>query len=388
MVDDDVGGRMEFRILGPLEVWDGGRQLTLGSARQRKLLAALLVQAGEVVSTDRLTDVLWADSPPADALSTLQTYVSRLRRVVDAGEASGAVLLSKPPGYVLRVGSSQLDAASFESMVARARVLAQSDPADAVVLLTDALGLWRGPALAEFADDEFVRPLAVRLEGLRLAAIGERNDLRLALGQHSELIGELEALVASHPLDEQPRAQLMLALYRSGRHVEALRAFQDYRSFLGDEMGLEPSASLQDLERRIVRQDPDLAAVTRAAAPSTASQSLRTAVFLCTDIEGSTRLWEEHPDAMREALARHDTILGDAVEQHAGRIFKTTGDGAYATLPAVSDAVAAAVQAMRALSSETWGPIGPLAVRVGIHTGEVDERDGDYFGPALNPRAG
>jgi DNA-binding SARP family transcriptional activator len=197
---------MEFRILGPLEVLDEGWPVKLGSARQRTLLAALLVSPGEVVSADRLADALWGDEQPADALSALQTYVSRLRRVVGAGGGSGpdSVLVSSPPGYVLRLGAADLDATRFESMLGEARTLTPSDPAGALGLLTDALALWKGPALAEFADAEFARAEAARLEGLRLAAIGDRIDLRLELGQHTELIGELEGLVAAHPV-QQPR---------------------------------------------------------------------------------------------------------------------------------------------------------------------------------------
>ncbi len=388
---------MEFRILGPLEVLDEGRPLKLGSARQRTLLAALLVCANEVVSADRLADALWGDDQPTDTSNALQTYVSRLRRVVDpeTSSESDRTLISSPPGYVLKVGPGKLDAAQFETMVAEAHRVADADPARGLVLLTEALGLWQGPALAEFADAEFARAEAARLEGLREAATGKQIDLRLQLGQHAELIGELEALVAGNPLQEQHRAQLMLALYSSGRQVEALRAFQEYRRYLADEMGLEPSSSLQDLERRMVRQDPELGVARGAEAhrpkdhgagsPATATRpALHTVNFLCTDIEGSTRLWDEHPDEMHQALARHDAILSDAVKAHGGEIFKTTGDGAYARLPTVADAVAAAAEAARTLEAETWGSTGPLSVRASIHTGDVEPRDGDYYGPALN----
>src|SRR5262245_52369304 len=220
---------MEFRILGPLEVLDDGRPLKLGSARQRTLLAALLVCAGDVVSSDRLAEALWGDDQPSDASNALQTYVSRLRRVVDpetGPEPSGRTLVSSPPGYVLKVGADQLDAGRFETAVAEAHKIADADPDGALVLLAGPLGRWQGPPLAEFADAEFARADAARLEGLREAATGTQIDLRLRLGHHAELIGELEALVAANPLQEQHRAQLMLALYSSGRQVEALRAFQ------------------------------------------------------------------------------------------------------------------------------------------------------------------
>jgi DNA-binding SARP family transcriptional activator/class 3 adenylate cyclase len=257
---------MEFRILGPLEIVDGERSVRLGSAKQRTLLAALLVHAGEVVSSDRLIDVLWGDSPPPTAAGTLQGYVSRLRHALIPADRSEpeTELASQAPGYVLQVPAGQIDADRFEALVAEAR--GESDPEGALARLDAALALWRGPALAEFADTEFARAEATRLEGIRLAAAGDRADLALDLGRHAELIGELEATVAASPLQERPRAQLMLALYRSGRQVEALRVFQDYRRYLADEMGLEPSAALQELEASMVRQDRELDLVPAATA--------------------------------------------------------------------------------------------------------------------------
>ena len=253
---------MEFLVLGPLEVLDGGRPVPLGSAKQRILLAALLASANVVVSADRLADIVWGDDLPGNAVATLQTYVSRLRATLEPDRVAGGgpeMLLTRPPGYLLHVNQEQVDAARFERFVTEAqqRVVAQ-DPAGAAALLDEALGLWRGQAFAEFVDLDFARAECVRLEELRLVALEERADANLALGHHTEVIGDLEAMVTEHPLRERPRAQFMLALYRAGREVEALKAFQEYRRYLGDELGIEPSVSLRRLEEEILRQEPHL----------------------------------------------------------------------------------------------------------------------------------
>ncbi|WP_203781917.1 BTAD domain-containing putative transcriptional regulator [Paractinoplanes rishiriensis] len=230
-------------MLGPLRAGD----VQLGSRQQRRLLAALLVQAGTVVSADRLIDVLWGDRVPATATSTLHAYVSRLRSVLP-----GDVLITAAPGYLVRAGT---DAARFEDLLAEAR--AATDPRDA---LERALALWRGPAYAEFADDEFARAEAVRLEGLRLAAVEDLVEARLGLGE-SGLAGEIEAHATAHPLRERPVGQLMRALYRDGRHAEALAVFRAFRDRLDEELGVTPSAELRDLETAILRQDTSLAPV-------------------------------------------------------------------------------------------------------------------------------
>ncbi len=273
---------MEFLVLGPLEVLEAGRPVSLRSAKQRMLLAALLTRANAVVSTDRLADILWGDSPPADATAAVQTYVSRLRGRAAAGSnrwgRGGAAAHARAPGYLLQVQEEQLDASRFERLVARAHDhAAAGEPGDAASVLDEALGLWRGPAFAEFADDDFVRTEALRLEELRLLAVEERVEANLSLGRHAELIGELEGIVAEQPLRERPRAQLMLALYRCGREAEALRSYQQYRGYLADELGLEPSARIVALDAAIAHHEPDLdwvqgaAAVPVAAAPSDAA---------------------------------------------------------------------------------------------------------------------
>jgi DNA-binding SARP family transcriptional activator/tetratricopeptide (TPR) repeat protein len=248
---------MEFRILGPLEVCtDGGRKLDL-SGKQRSLLAVLLLHADEAVSTDSLIDALWGAEPPETAAKALQVYVSRLRKLFEA-EGRG-LLVTRPPGYALELGEHGLDLRRFERLRAEAdQATADGDPARAETKLREALSLWRGAPLADLAFEPFAQSEIARLEELRLAALEERIDATLALGRHADVVGELEALVAGHPLRERLRAQLMLALYRSRRQAEALSAYQAARHALVDELGIEPSPELQELERRILRQDPSL----------------------------------------------------------------------------------------------------------------------------------
>jgi DNA-binding SARP family transcriptional activator len=242
---------MDFRVLGPLEVGGDDGPLELGGARQRSVLAVLVLNANEVVSTDRLIDALWGASPPLTAGKTIQVYVSRLRKALAEDR-----LATRPPGYVLYVEPGELDLARFEQLVAEAR---REPPVHAAEILSEALALWRGQPLADLAYEQFAQAEIARLEELRLAAVEQRVEAELALGRHGELVAELEALVSQHPLREHFRHQLMLALYRSERQAEALKAYRDARRVLSDELGLEPSESLKQLEGAILRQDSGLA---------------------------------------------------------------------------------------------------------------------------------
>jgi DNA-binding SARP family transcriptional activator len=242
---------MDFRILGPLEVLsEHDRPVALGGAKQRSVLAVLLLQANELVSSDVLIDRLWGATPPATCVKTIQVYVSRLRKAL--GEDR---LATRPPGYLIHVDPAELDLARFEQLTAEAR---RADPETAALKLREALGLWRGPALADLAYAPFAQPEIARLEELRIAALEQRIDADLALGRHAELVGELEALIARHPLREGLRGQLMLALYRSARQAEALDAYRAAHRELSEELGLEPSERLRLLEQAILRQDPSL----------------------------------------------------------------------------------------------------------------------------------
>jgi DNA-binding SARP family transcriptional activator len=245
---------MEFRILGPLELWDGGHRVSLAGPKPRALLAVLLLHPNEVVPADRLIEGLWGEDSPERAAGALRVNVSRLRKALPRD-----VLTTRSPGYVLRVEPDELDLHRFERLLDEGRsLLSRGFPADASERLRDALSLWRGPALPEFAYESFARTAIARLEEIRLAAVELRIDADLALGRHDELVAELEALVAEHPHRERLRTFLMTALYRSGRQAEALVAYQDARRALVDELGLEPSPALQELERAILRQDRSL----------------------------------------------------------------------------------------------------------------------------------
>jgi DNA-binding SARP family transcriptional activator len=248
----------EFRILGPLEVEGGDGPVALGGQRQRALLGALLLEAGRVVPTDRLVDLLWGEGAPRTATTSLQNSISRLRR-----ELGPDVLETKAPGYVLRAEPQQIDARRFEMQLRDARRAGAEERRE---LLQRALSLWRGPALADFAFDDFAQAEIRRLEELRMVAHGERIDADLELGRHGDVIGELEGLVRDHPLRETFRRQLMLALYRAGRQAEALDVYQDARARFIDELGIEPGPELKQLQSEILRHAAGLA-VSDAPAP-------------------------------------------------------------------------------------------------------------------------
>jgi DNA-binding SARP family transcriptional activator len=251
---------MDFGILGPLEVSDEGHVLPLGGAKQRALLALLLLHANQVVSSDRLIDDLWGDAPPESGTAALQVRVSKLRRALGAG---GALIVTRAPGYVIHCGSDQLDLQRFQRLVSEAdRDLEDGDAAQASTKLGEALSLWRGAPLADLTYESFVQPAIARLEELHLVAHELRIEADLALGRHKELVGELEELVAAHPLREGLCRQLMLALYRSGRQAEALEAYQATRRTLVEHLGIEPGPGLHELERAILRQEGSLDLVT------------------------------------------------------------------------------------------------------------------------------
>jgi YVTN family beta-propeller protein len=257
---------MDFRILGPLEVRDDRGGLSLGGGKQRALLALLLIHPNESLSTDLLIDELWPEQPPPTVAKILQNYVSQLRRVLGDDR-----LQTQARGYALRVEPGELDLDRFRQRFEEGkRAQAAGDPKRAALLLREALALWRGSPLADFAYEPFARDESGRLKELRLNALSERIDADLALGRHSDLIGELEALVSQQPLQERLREQLMLSLYRSGRQAEALQVYQDARRTLAD-LGLEPSTSLQRLEQSILTHNPTIEPPASAESRSSAA---------------------------------------------------------------------------------------------------------------------
>jgi DNA-binding SARP family transcriptional activator len=282
---------VEFRILGPVEVIEEGHPLPLGGSRRRALLALLLTRANEVVSSDRLINELWPEQPPRTAANALQYHVSQLRKTLGSNEA----IVTREPGYLIRVTPDELDLRRFERLVEEAR---RSPPELAARRLREALALWRGPPLADLAYEPFAQAEIRRLEELRLAAVELRIDADLALGRHTELIGELQALVREHPLRERLRAQLMLALYRSGRQAEALDVYRETREELVDELGIEPGPALHTLEKAILRQDPELDVPDRPV-PRSAPPQGRTITVVVRDADRLDELL-----AIAEPLAR------------------------------------------------------------------------------------
>lgn len=258
---------MEFRILGPLEVLDAESELVVRGAKERAVLAYLLLQPGHVVSAGRLIDELWGEDPLESARKSLQVRVSGLRRALGPDR-----LLIRPSGYAIRVEPDGLDLDRFQRLTGAAD---EAAPAAASRLLREALSLWRGPPLADFQAELWALPAVARLEEMRLLALEKRIDADLALGRHADLTGELEALVREHPLRERLRAQLMLALYHAGRQAEALDVYQSTRRALVEELGIEPGQALSDLERAILRQDPTL----ELARPAVQERSILVAVL-------------------------------------------------------------------------------------------------------------
>jgi len=262
---------VEIRILGPLEVVEDGRPVVVAAPKVRALLAVLLLHRGAVVSTDRLIDALWGERASPTAAKTVQVYVSNLRKALADG-----LVVTEGHGYVLQAEPGQIDVDRFEALVARGRgALEQGDALTAAAVLREALAVWRGPALADFAYEPFAQAEIARLEESRLGALEDRIDADLALGEDARLVGELESLVREHPARERLRGQLMLALYRSGRQADALRAYRDARRQLLDELGLQPGRALQELEQAILLHDPALEAPGRPAARRSAATARR-----------------------------------------------------------------------------------------------------------------
>src|SRR5215469_11875331 len=275
----------QFHILGPLEVVRSGCAVPLGGRRQRAVLALLLLEANRVVSFDRLAEDVWGGHPPQGSVTTLHSYVFRLRRALEPDRlpgVAGDVLVTKDRGYLLRVSREQLDAAIFEEGATAGRAALEAGRyAGAAQTLRQALGLWRGPVLADLADYAFARPEAARLEELRLAAVEDRIDADLALGHHQALTGELERLAGEYPVRERLHGQLMVALYRCGRQAEALAAYRRVRGLLAGELGIDPAEPLQRLHGSVLAHDPALdwnggpaPAQGHRAGPSTPAASL------------------------------------------------------------------------------------------------------------------
>jgi DNA-binding SARP family transcriptional activator len=261
---------MDFRILGPLEVLDEGRAVPIVGSKQRALLALFLLHRNQPVGKERLIDELWGERPPATAAKTLQVHISRLRKALpDAGgDGSKGRVITREHGYELELDPERLDAHRFERLIIEGKSqLAAGRAERATAALEAALSLWRGPPLADLAYEPFAQLEIARLDRLRVEAVEQLIEAKLALGRHGDLVGQLEALIGEHPYRERLRAQLMLALYRCDRQADALQAYQDGRRTLVEELGIEPGERLRDLERAILAQDPALSLRVDAVVP-------------------------------------------------------------------------------------------------------------------------
>ena len=366
---------MEFRILGSLEVSRDGIDLAFGGRKQRALLALLLTQPNKVISPERLAELLWSDDAPETARHAIEVYVSQLRRVIEPEGPPYRILVRSNAGYSIRVKVGELDSLEFERMTASAiGRSAEETAAD----LNRALALWRGPALADFAAEEFAMGEVARLNELRLNATEELIDAELALGRHDAVIGELVSLTRQHPLRERLAGQLMLALYQAGRQAEASDVYQRTRDRLVDEVGMEPGPELQNLLRRILKQDP-------ALTPAAFNLPSGTVTFVMTDIVGSTRLWDGSASSAGAAIGRHNAIVVEQVQRHRGQVVEAgrEGDSFLAVFRQASDAVLGAISLQRALATEAWPEGAAITVRVGVHTGEAEPHANHYVGGAL-----
>ncbi len=372
------------KVLGAVMLQGG----PLSSTRQRRALAALVVAHGEVVSADRLADIVWDGDPP-DSMNALQTYMSRLRAVLGVDS-----IQTRPPGYALALPIDAVDAWRFETLVDEARSM---PPVEALDLLDEALGLWRGTAYAEFAHEEFARAEAVRLEELRAAAAVARLDALIAVGRADDAAADALHLIEADPFRESVWDRRMRALHASGRTVDALRVFQDYRRLLADELGLEPSPELVALERALLTpQSPEESADTTLGSlpgnlpvDSTAlagrvaeidplpegSRGVRpsgTVTLLFTDMVGSTAVASGlDPDAADELRRRHFVLLRHAVAENGGVEVKSLGDGLMVVFGAASRALSCAVAMQQYIERDNQTAGTAVGLRVGISGGEV-----------------
>ncbi len=378
----DTEAAVQVRILGPIEVIESGGDKPL-TPQLRRLLGLLVVADGGYVSSDRIAEHL-ADGD-VDG-SKIRTAVSRLRKVL------GDRIETVPGGYRLQLADHELDAAQFESMREQARTAV---PMERIQLSVEALGLWKGDALTGVADEEWATSAATRLESARAVLTEDLTDALINVGRFDQAIELLDPHIVDHPYRERPIALLMRALAGTGRLPDALRAYHRFRITLRDDMGLEPSPELRALEAELLTasdRDLERSAGGRShdesdsfpgghgersdgGVPVAGLPAGATVTILFTDIEASTQRWREDPVSMASALADHDRTLQRVITAHAGRVFKHTGDGVGAVFWSAAQALEAACEAQEVLA---------LPVRIGLHTGEVIERDGDLYGPTLN----
>ena len=388
---------MRIGVLGPLRVEVAGRPVELGGPRPRRVLAALIAHAGEVVSVDALVMAAWGQEPPPSAVRTLQAYITRLRATLrdnrPADRQEPGVIVTAPNGYRLAVPPDAVDAAVFVDRIRRARrALDDEGPETAEGLLAEALGLWRGPPYGEFADTDFGIAEALRLEEVRLSGLETQLDAALLAGRAAEVVADAERLCVEHPLRERFWAQLMVGLYRSGRQADALAAFQRLRTLLAEEIGADPGPALRTLEQQVLRQDPALAApearpaargrhVADAAPPAArpasvatwAERRVATVMAAHVDPDPGDRGWSD-PERADAALSRLREVLGGAVADVGGVVAGLTGMQAvvvFGVERAHDDHADRALHAALVLR-ERYGS----TLRAGVATGELLSRGG------------
>ena len=355
--------KVRLGILGPIEIWDDSGTAVSLTPQLRRLLGLLVAAGGSSVSTERIAEHV-ADRRTDG--SVIRTAVSRLRKSL------GTRIETTTSGYRLIVDANELDSARFVELCETARTACAADRHQ---LLTEGLGLWRGRALDEFADEPWAIAMATRMQELRTVAVEDLGEVLIELGRSTEAVPLLEAHVVEHPFRERPVALLMRALAAAGRVTESLRWFQRFRSSMREQIGIEPTSALRELEAELLGGlDPERS----VAGPTPRRLPDGTVTFMFTDIEGSTERWQNDELAMSAALASHDQTIRSVVDLHGGAVFKHTGDGVCAVFTSAPSAVAAAVDAQSQLS---------LPVRIGVHTGEAELRNADYFGPTMNRTA-
>ena len=357
---------MYFGVLGPIEASEKKGRLSVGGLKQRTVLALLISRAGTPVSTNSLVEGVYGDDPPKGARRSIQTYVSNLR-----GDLGG-VIEADGSGYVLNVDRSGVDALRFEDAVAEATDV--SDPENASARLGEALSLWRGHAYADVDGFFELASERSRLSELRMSAIELRVDADLERGHHRQLIAELDSLTEEHPLRERLRAQQMLALYRCGRQAEALRAYEKTRNYLVDEMGLDPSPDLRELEQRILDHDPSLGYET--------GPTVVHAAILVADIADPQVLSTLDPADRYDIVTRQSDAIRDAARENDGTLFAHRGSAIYVAFKDVEHAVNAAVTTQQTLAGNDQG------MRMAISVGEVEKtRDEGVLGPPVTRTA-
>lgn len=396
---------MEFRILGPLEVSDDGRDLALGAGRRRALLADLLLHHSEVLTTERLVDDLWGTAPPENAVKAVHVHVSRLRRTLAPGGHDAIQTCGR--GYMLDVTAHELDAVRFERLAQSAAAARRGGaPQRTLELAATGLALWRGPPLGDLGSVEFARVKAARLQELRLALSQDRIEAALELGRHAEVVPEVYALVAEHPYRERLRELLMLALYRCGRQAEALGQFAAARRTLSAELGIEPGEGLRELHAAVLRQDDQLATPAPPDGPPTPTQgppaerhrispwradagaeALTTVLF--THIGGSVPPRPERGgDEKARIFDATETLARLLVAEHGGRVVKALGGAAMASFDSPRRAITCALEIQhQAAAVDLRSPALAVRVQAGVHTGEMLAVDGDLRGAAVNAAA-